>query len=235
MEKEALVEKITEEVMKLLQGKETIKKLQSTRKALILSYKDETSRQNITQLETLGTECLFLDECHQDEVKYVDFILLPNLSLNSLTYMAMGIEGDEISKRAIRGMLYGKDIFVLSEGIEYRSFQSTSHPHFHQIYMDYEEKLKGYGVKIGSLNEILALTTGQLKQPKESIKQEETEEKAFISNKLITEMALREMCCKENSQLSIDAKAIVTPMAKDYIRMKKIQIVRASTPSQLNS
>ncbi|SNS12415.1 ethanolamine utilization protein [Anaerovirgula multivorans] len=226
MEIEALVKSITEEVMKQLQERETSEKLQSSKKALVLSYREQVNRQDIKQLETMGVECVFLEECIEEEIKNVDCIVLLALSLSSLAYIAMGIEGDEVSKRTIRGLLYGKEIFVLSKGLEHRNFEKTSHPHFYQTYMNYEKKLQSFGMKIGDLKEIFSQSNQQIKLPQVSIEEKNQIEETFISNKVITEKGLREMGCGENSRICIGAKAIITPMATDYIRTKKIQAVR---------
>ncbi|ABR46497.1 hypothetical protein Amet_0264 [Alkaliphilus metalliredigens QYMF] len=244
MEIEVLVQKITEEVMKQLKGRQKNEKPQFSKKALILSDKNPINKQEIRQLETMGVECVSLGECPEDEIRNMDYIILLTLPLSSLSYIARGVEGDEISKGAIGGLLYGKEIFVLCEGIEHRKFEQTSQHHFYQMYMDYEKKLQGFGVKIGTLKKILSLlnqkpqqeqsSTEAIKQAEEirkteeSVKTEQVDEKEspLISNKLITENTLKEMGCREKSRISITAKAIVTPMANDYIRMMKIQVIR---------
>ncbi|AKL93922.1 putative ethanolamine utilization protein [Clostridium aceticum] len=230
MEMEALVQKITEEVLKQLREgqreRQTSEELQFTKKAWVLFSKEQVNQQYITYLEEMGIACVFLEECTEDEIKQMDYIILPILPLSSLAHIAMGVEGDEISKKVIRSLLHGKEVFVLSDGMEHRSFEKSSQPYFYQMYIDYEKKLQDFGVKIGTLEEILSPSQQQPQQPISPIMQEKTTEETSIDNKVITEKILKEMDCHPNSRLCIRQKAIITPMAKDYIRMKKIQVIR---------
>ncbi|MCC5912235.1 MAG: hypothetical protein JJT76_17610 [Clostridiaceae bacterium] len=227
MEIEALVEKITQEVMKQLKDRQVKSKSSYSKQALVFCSEASIDKGNILyQLEEKEIGCCFNDKYCTEEIESVDYVIIPTLSVASLAFIANGIEGDESSKVVIRSKLYGKEVLVLDGGIEYKTFKQTSEPALYELYEAYQGKLQDFGVKVGSLEEMLQFQRRQI-QPPEAFAKKENKEGTYIEARLITENTLKQIECKENSSVYIKTKAIVTPMAKDYIRKKKIQIIRA--------
>lgn len=225
MEIETLVGKITQEVMM------QIKKMQiepgHPRKALAMIWGGESSvdQNRINSfLQPRGIQSHFVTSYTIQDLMTSDFLVIPALSVSSLAWIAQGIKGDETSTFVLEGLLHGKRVLVLEDGLEYKRFKQTCPSGLYALYESYGEKLGVLGVRIGELKE---LTEGKTLSTPDVCGDEEQRTPIRMEEKVITEKKLEALDCQDRSLVSIPAKAIITPMAKDYIRKKHIQIARA--------
>lgn len=77
-----------------------------------------------------------------------DVLLLARLSVVTMAYAANGISGNPEASCILRGLLSGKKVFVLEQGIEYRSFRESAGKNLYRLYLQQEETLKNIGVEV---------------------------------------------------------------------------------------
>lgn len=92
------------------------------------------------------------------------------------------------------------------------------------MHIDYDEG-NAAGYERGTKGEICTVSSKDNLRHKSGEVIEEVEKKIILDNKLITEELLKKLDFQSRKLLYITSKAIVTPMAKDYIRSKNIQLV----------
>jgi len=119
------------------------------------------------------------------------------------------------------GILTGKKIFVLAEGLEYRKYEATSSSKYYSMLKTYEEKLVDFGIQIVNSFELYGCLQEKLCskfQDKASIYKER--------RKVIIESHLEQLYLSGHNEIQIDKRAIITPLAVDFIKAKGMRIVR---------
>lgn len=172
-------------------------------------------------------------------VSDTDVVLLPSVKVKHLINLAL-LCGDGFLEEAIRySLLLGKTIFVLEEGLEYRSFKTTANKTFYRKLLENEESLKRYGIIFISENAFLhgdklLKQTALRNQPEEEkectsvtrISHTEVEDQLELKKKLILEKDLITLNIKSQASIYIEKDSIVTPSALDYARAHHIRLIK---------
>lgn len=227
MEMEALVQRITAEVMEQLKAM-GLQKRPSGRRALVLSPEGSGYGAVTQELEALGIPWQIIKGWDSSllDPSEEDILVVPELPVSSLAYIAMGIEGDCLAKSVISRLFHGKEILMLEDGMAHRRFEKTSGVAFYQMYQEYEGKLKQFGIKVGKLQDLQCQSTPQPVAKGICEMEKLPTEVPHIQTRIITEQVLNSLELVEHQKISISPKAILTPLAKDYIRAKKIEVIR---------
>ncbi len=225
MDMENLVEMITKEVMKRIQGLCYEEKRGSKEKVLLLG--DFLSSSNIKEaLEEKYIVDSYKDGLNIDSYKAV---VLPNLCLKGLSNLALGLCNGEYEEVVIKALFKGKKVYILEDGIEYRSYMSSANKNLYKLYIEYERKLTYNGIDI--LNEAnlinVLLCGGNIhKVDTEIVCEEKQTVMELPMKKLIAESDLRKLCIKGIKQINIAKKSILTPLAQDFIRINHLKLNR---------
>lgn len=184
------------------------------------------------------------------ECKDCDILLISKLCIKGLSNIAQGTCTTKAENFALEMLLKGKKVYILEEGIEYRKYKNTAPKVLYNKYIKFEEELLAYGIEvIDDLNKISIGNKGE-KVSSNEIKEEinrslclcdenksegeknleasiiEDEFTINLSNKkLVSESDLRKPHINGVRTLIVDKKAIITPLAKDYIRINNLNIV----------
>jgi ethanolamine utilization protein len=200
MDKDALIELITKEVMKKIFIKKALllseKEYEITNKAFLNGYSLETYKEDVN-----------LDD--------YDLIVVPELSIENISALALGLPQDNMVGTIIRALFKGKRVIVLKEGLEHRKYKETAKGNLYKLYLDYEVRITALGVEIeGEESKDQSVVTDKVRETTQNV----------LSKKLITESDLRRFQMKGVKEIAVDKNCIITPLAKDFIRINKIQI-----------
>ncbi|MGG0806875.1 hypothetical protein ABE144_04355 [Brevibacillus laterosporus] len=190
------------------------------------------------------------DDLLECNVQSFAFILITGLHCCALASLALGLIP---SKNLItQALLQGKKVYLLQEGLEHRQFHRTAPAHLFDLYQSYEQKLVSFGVTL--INKVDIHLLGQeerhLERPiTQSICQGSSEhldsncegkhdlhvneasnlvdaaEKVWhIEQRVISESVLKKLCLLGAQSFTILPNAILTPLAKDFVRMNQLTV-----------
>jgi ethanolamine utilization protein len=186
---------------------------------------DFGSNQSVVELNTM--------------VSCAEVILITSVTAKQLANLAL-LCGDGYLEEAIRyAHLLGKTIFVLEEGLEYRSYKATAHKAFYRKLLEYEECLKQHGM-LFTTESIFPLYEKQVKQSVLRNQSENdknitsyamenngvTEGRVELKKKLILEKDLMDLNVKSQTAICIEKGSIVTPSAFDYARAHRMRFIK---------
>ncbi|WP_419534247.1 hypothetical protein [Endozoicomonas sp.] len=243
MNTDALVELIAKRVMEqllALQGATEARKAHQS----VLVVGDCDNRQ---QLElALGHEYVlsFTADRENDErpqpAKY-DHIILASLSNSLLSALTIGLERGSEGCVIVESLLLGKTVHILEEGIAYRRFRDTANPAFYQVFQDKEATLCSFGMAVVTLDSLSDALTGvdtpekpetasvnevvyQVSAPKERpyVEPKLADKGVFnLEQRVIGEKDLRTCYEQGYRKIRLQERALITPLAKDFLRMKE--------------
>ncbi|ABX42999.1 hypothetical protein [Lachnoclostridium phytofermentans] len=172
-------------------------------------------------------------------VSCAEVILITSVTAKQLANLAL-LCGDGYLEEAIRyAHLLGKTIFVLEEGLEYRSYKATAHKAFYRKLLEYEECLKQHGI-LFTTESVFPFCEKQGKQlvPRNQLENGKsntsytvedngvTEGRLEIKKKLILEKDLMDLNVKSQTAICIEKGSIVTPSAFDYARAHRMRFIK---------
>lgn len=234
MDFDKLVALITEQVLNNIKNNTSTKK-----KVLILSNENNNKIQ-----ELLGNE--FDLEYYEDNVDLDSYehIICPKLCTNGLASLALGIGSSKMLSKMIEAIFMGKNVMVLEEGMEYRKFKVTAPKTLYKTFLEYEEKVRNFGVIIvptyslkdelnnkKTKNNLVETATVKVNNDlvfHQEVQASEIKDSLYIRNKkLIAESDLRKIYMNGVRNVTVDKNSILTPLAKDFIRINHLNITRA--------
>ncbi|KAJ52580.1 ethanolamine utilization protein [Clostridium tetanomorphum] len=236
MELEELIKFVTDEVTRRL--KDNIK---SYKKRKILVLEQSNSEEFLVLTENYNKElyeCFSLD-LYEKNTECYDFILVPKLNNRELANISLGISCGIREEIVIDSILRGKKVYIFEEGLEYRKYNKTCNKVFFKMYEDYEKKLIEFGLSIVGKNKFNTLSEEE--EENKEVKKEENENTDIKTNdintcnqqcilegdkKLLTETDIDKLYKSGIREIIIKNKTVITPLAKDYIRIKKIIVKR---------
>lgn len=198
-----MVKHIIQEIMKKM-GEED-------RKALAIAFPER----NLGNLK--GIHIDYIEDLSEDvDTCNYDSIILGKLSNKELASIALGTPNDLISSIVIEGILTGKKVYVLADGVAYYKYKETSNIAFYNMLQEYERKLKLFGIEFVEKGELLNLFQEN---------EDRNQSKAyFVQEKIITEAVIKGVFMNGYQRITTKKDAIFTPLARDYIRTNQIQI-----------
>ena len=232
-----LVKYITAELLKRLNPQSSVE-LKAEKKLLHLVGPKEA-------LSTITTAKL--NECfeiyhHQnwdDALPLNAVVLLTELNLQALVRVAEGDEGCTVAGRCLMtAILNGQTVVALEEGLVWRHYLSTAPKPLLAKYAGYERILQSYGLKITREENLLQVLCGH--------KTQVTADSSFVApvpaianavspnagrgRKAISEAAIKAACPEDKGfgqTFTLNSDEILTPLAKDYAQVMKLNIIKA--------
>lgn len=159
---------------------------------------------------------------HELNPQAVSCVIIQEMSFAMLGNLAMGCGGLG-EDFLIHMLLDGKKVYLLEKGLAYRGYKKTAFKPLYNLYSSYEDKLIQYGVTIinSPMDILRSSTDGQ-----EHFLTVYKEEADFSEKKLLLESDLQKRQVKEQSEIKINRKCIVTPLAEDYIKSRSLLVRR---------
>ncbi len=223
MDQEKLIESIIKEVMLRLVEQHTINDLENAirkEKILAIAMSDHQILSEIRHRYRIDFYEGHKEHEEPIDIHVYDAILLGSISHQELVHISMGLANNPVSSLVIEAILSGKKIYILNEGITYQRYEDTSNTNFYNMLKGYEEQLKAFGIEWIDANEIVEKIENS-----EAIDEEKMTEQYVVQVKIITESLAKQYQEKGCKRLLINKNTIVTPLAWDYLRDKKIKMI----------
>lgn len=224
MDFEKLVDLVVAEVYKRLENRN--EEVFNEKKKLVVLWEDSLEEYK----EELANE--YEIYAYEDGIRDCDTVVVSKLCLRGLANLANGMNVSNEERFILKMIMKGKKVFVVNSGVEYKRYSKTAPKILYNKYVEFEEKLKDYGVKfIDSLIEIKQskdVVKNNIVKEEVSEKYESYSEKSLElrNKKLIVESDLRGLYKRGMEEVIIDKKSIITPLASDFIRIQKLNIKR---------
>lgn len=149
-----------------------------------------------------------------------EWIIAAQMSLDTMTQVALGIPRSKESACILKSLLEGKQVFVLQRGLEYRLYRDKAVKTLYRLYQEYEDRICQYGIRIISdIDEIR-------EQEGLSDKIRETGYLDLTGIKVLTETNFSKMRSGGSGRVLIDRNAVITPLAKDYVANHRLRLER---------
>ncbi|WP_067516479.1 hypothetical protein [Endozoicomonas ascidiicola] len=239
MNTDALVELIAKRVMEqllALQSSQAISKPMPS----VLVVGDCDDRVQLEQ-RLAGFQLTYSAEQPSADPAAFDHVLLTTLPNSLLSALAIGLERGDEGCVIVNSLLLGKTVHILEEGIAYRRFRETATPAFYQVFQDKETTLCSFGMKVvnlGQLSSVLAgaetfartesaavnevvYQVGAAREKNVAGVQLVNNDIHMLEKRVIGEKDLRTCYEQGYRHIKLMEKAVVTPLAKDFIRMNK--------------
>lgn len=137
-------------------------------------------------------------------------VIVTDLDINDLVDLSQGSYGTDKSKELLNILLEGKEIFLIEEGIYWRKFKSIP-VELEKKYLEYEEQLKKYGMKIVRKLELLD--------------ELESKKKYYLGNVLDVKQLKLNVDSLEK-KIIVSSKTKITELAKEYASINNIEIIK---------
>lgn len=238
MNNEELVELITKEVMTRLKAMLSKDYVSHNKKVLVLERSEDLCPVLTGALRENNYTVDSLD--NMGSLNSYEGIILQSLSPKELANLAHGIGGCAKEIAVIDAILGGNRIYSMKKGLQHENFASTANKEFFNLYKSYENKLRSYGVAYVGLRELLGYLSEETTEIEKDacILEERAIDKAIsqqcindefvdlTKKKLISEVELRNIYKNGINKVLVSKKSIVTPLAMDYARVTKVQIIK---------
>ncbi len=213
MDREDLIKIITEEVLRRL--KTNIR--EENRKILFIGQEDEKYKYSSAISD--WSNVVFTREYR--DIDPFQTIIFPFLSNRDLVDISLGKEESLVSTMVIEGIMKGKKIIILDEGIYFKKFKESTNINFYNMLEGYIEKIKSFGVIIYK-GEGLA----------NHIYNEEKNQNNILNlreKNLITQIDLEKYNLKKDLTVLVNERTIITSLAMDMIKENRWEIKRVNS------
>lgn len=223
MEYDNLVNLIVEELYNKI--RETPKN-NDTRKKAVVMQKDNIEK----YYEVIGNEYNLVS--YDESIRDCDVLIVPILCLRGMGNLANLTCSTKEEHFIIKMLMKGRKVYIMEEGMYYKKYKNTAPKQLYNKYLDFERQLINYGIEIlsSSFNSTYIVEEG--KYPKNSVDISTNismNKSVEITNKkLISESDIRKQYINGSRVIVIDSKSIITPLARDFIRINHIEIMRKS-------
>ncbi|MCX7828393.1 MAG: hypothetical protein N2315_04190 [Thermanaerothrix sp.] len=158
-----------------------------------------------------------------------DRLLVPRLDQCQLVACSLGMWCDAVSKALVGGLSRGAEVFLLKEALGWMDLLPPQEP-LGKHYRSCLERLCSFGVRlVSSPSEIAGVPLHVASAPGDAIVEAERDEKGALDlrgMRLISEREIKDRCPEGCREILVDAKAIITPLCMDLLRVKGIDVVR---------
>lgn len=157
-------------------------------------------------------------------------ILITRLDTELLTDLALGICRGKRAGAVSEALLLGKSVYIAEEGISFLQYRHTANARYYQLFVEYLKKLESFGMTVLPMEQISHLlsgkeTCGEDTAEKEQ-KQSQTEKRSQIKGGgLFSADMARKYAAGGEKVLRVRKGTLLTPLAKDILREKKIELI----------
>ena len=242
MNTDALVELIAKRVMEQLQTL-CSQSAAINPKSSVLVVGDCQDRQLLEQ--TLGNDYQLSYTCDQENSVSInpedfDHIVLATLPNALLSALAIGLERGSEGCVIVESLLLGKTIHILEEGIAYRRYRQKANPAFYQVFANKEATLCSFGMHVVRMNQLAEIFAGGKSTTAHDGSHVAADQETdvtmvslvsqrmhVITNRVVGEKDLRTCYEQGYRRVKLQEKAVITPLARDFLRLKEDLVVSA--------
>lgn len=210
---EEIIRKITLEVLKQMEyGKMAPKKVLMP------------SEQAFNIGEGFETVVMTAEDDVENAVQNSEVIVISKLTIDEMIEISLGQRKSIVSQMIITGLLMGKEVVVLSEGLEYRKYMTSASKPLYELYKSYEVKIAEFGAVIIEEENLLGALTNKCANAEKDVYSCNVEAYDARNKKLVDYSLIQNVIENKNSKVLVDKKTLITAMAKDLIREQQIEI-----------
>lgn len=150
-----------------------------------------------------------------------DILIIAQMSLLLLSNLALGIPGDHQAGGVLEALLKSKKVYLMEDGISYRIYKDTAFKTLYRLYQEYEDTI----IKLGI--EPIRHTAEIRREGNVRWNLSDTEYTDLTSLNLLRESDLIRVRNHGLTTIMLGEKAIITPLARDYISNHNLSVKRA--------
>lgn len=216
-----MVEVITREIFKKLTEEEKNEE-NLHKKILVLDKNYKAYLRKLLDDATLSNIILNDIDAYEDKeiIEPYETVIVPSLSIDDHVNIALGLRTNVITRGISDALLHSKKIILLEEGLQYNCYKKSSNSTYSQMLEDYLKRIQAFGIIICNEVEILKHIEERSRKEPKYIEVIDLKDK-----KVITEGDLQKHYKTGCQKVLISNKAVITPLARDYIREKNIKLI----------
>lgn len=162
-------------------------------------------------IEIIGEDLLLKDELSKkfkisDKAEY---LIITTIGIKEMVALSQGTYESDYCEKILKGLLDGKKIFLIEEGIAWRAYKKIP-LHLKVIYEKYEKEIEKYGIQISKRLEIQEKIIKKSQYVSEGILDLKKIKNEFNSSKVI--------------EISKNVK--ITELAKEFARENEIKLLK---------
>ncbi|WP_105617781.1 hypothetical protein [Vallitalea okinawensis] len=208
-----IVAMVTKEVLKRIEDTADIQANSSTK--VFIADTKKASYKELEELLTLGGFItLYMDENKEMDWKDINYVIVPTLTPNLLSKVALGLVEEQITEVLQEAFLCGKHVVVLEEGASYRKYKTIASSSYYNMLAGYEEQWTQFGASFIREEELIAFLKGLPTCVN------------VIDKRVVTEADLNRLYEKGHHEIRISKRSLISPLASDYVRMHNINVIR---------
>ena len=194
---------------------------------------------NKEELETLKDKFEVAE--FSDEIRDCDIVVVSRLCMRGLCNLASGNSTSDEERFILKMLMKGKKVFVLHNNLEYKRYKSTAPKALYNKYVEYEDEICKYGIKL--VEDLSCITLDKDVRSNKSYTEkcivespvkyiDSAKENIAIKSldlsakKLISESDLRKYKSNDLQELIVNKKSIITPLASDFVRVHHLNLIR---------
>lgn len=158
-------------------------------------------------------------------------VVIPSLSENQLVLASFGLKYGAESSMMVDALLAGVPVYVIEEGVAWRRTACPDSP-LGKNYKTCEAKLRSFGVRFVPAAKLAGCVAAEdMKQPA-PVCAEASADRPCVdlrSKKVLSERDLQEVCADGCGEIIVAARAIITPLGLDWLRLRGISVRREGT------
>lgn len=169
-------------------------------------------------------------------------VVCRRVSCAQLCDMALGRDTTPAACAVSKALLAGRPVYLAEEGLPHRAFRAGANPRYYAMLEDYVTRLTQFGVRVAPQAELERLLNGQNAPAKTcavpeapassperpSPERPSAEEEPFCG--VLTAEEARRLAKTCGGTLRLGRGAILTPLARDVLREKRVTLVCEEEP-----
>lgn len=171
---------------------------------------------------------------YQGDIAPYSMVVCRQVTGAQLCDMALGRDSSPAACAVSRALLAGKPVYLAEEGLPHRVHQATANPRYYAMWEDYVTRLTQYGVRVASQGELQRLMGApgpavpaaepvRTPEPAAACVPDQAGNEPFCG--LLSAEEARRLARTCGGTLRLAPGAVLTPLARDVLREKKITLV----------
>lgn len=164
------------------------------------------------------------------ELRNADFVLVPALTRNTLSKVALGIQDTRVTLGIAEAFMLNKKIFVVKDGADFEnplriSMGMTHNENYKKMFETYFRKLEDYGAQLINSGELFNTVLNFIGAKTTNKKENNFLQSAvYLKHNVITLQDI--LAIPKEKNIFIKEGAKITPLASDYIRDNNLHVLR---------
>lgn len=174
---------------------------------------------------------------YRGDISPYTMVVCRRISCAQLCDMALGRDTTPAACAVSKALLAGRPVYLAEEGLPHRAFRAGANPRYYAMLEDYVTRLTQFGVRVAPQAELERLLSGQnapvkacgVSEVPAAVSEDPSAETEPFRGVLTAEEA-RRLAKTCGGTLRLGRGAILTPLARDVLREKRVALVCEEEP-----